>query len=114
MSSDDRRRAAPLQVDVAGEAEPDGAGLEVELGRRVHQVADVGELLGADEGDEIDGIDQAQLGGHLLDAVGQRLLALAACSSCPALCMPIALYPAGLGPSLRRENRKNTISATAL
>ena len=72
----DGRRSAPLEADVAGAAEAQGAGLVVELGGGVDEVGDVGELLGADEGDEIGGIDQAQLGGHVPEAVGQRLLAL--------------------------------------
>jgi hypothetical protein len=48
----------------------------VELGGGVDEVGDVGELLGADEGHEIGGIDETQLGGNIPEAVGQGHLAL--------------------------------------
>jgi hypothetical protein len=72
----DGRDAAPLEADVARAAEAQGAGPVVELGGGVDEVGDVGELLGADEGDEIGGIDEAQLGGDVPEAVGQGHLAL--------------------------------------
>ena len=65
MSRRDAGRRAPFQIDVAGRAERDRAGLEVQLGRGVDQSLDIAELLGADECDEIDGIDQAQLRRHV-------------------------------------------------
>jgi len=45
---------------------------------------DIGKLLGAQKGDEIGGIDQPQLGGHVPQAVGQSFLAL----QCVGIALP--------------------------
>ncbi len=65
-----------FNCDVAGPPEAQGVRLEVQLARGIDEIGDVGELLGAQKGDEIGGIDQPQLGGHVPQAVGQRFLAL--------------------------------------
>ena len=77
MSSEMHGARAPLELDLARQAEADRARPEKHLRRRVDQAADVAELLGPDESDEIRGIDQAELGRDLPHAFGQRLLALA-------------------------------------
>ena len=67
----DRGAARPVQSVIGGEGEGHRALAEGQLGGGVHEVGDVGPLPGADVGDDVAGIDQAQLRDGVVERVGE-------------------------------------------
>ena len=72
----DGRLAGPIEADVAGIREGHRSGLEIHFRGSVHQTADIAELSGADECNEVQRVDQPKLGRDFLQGKSKRHFAL--------------------------------------